>query len=112
MNDQEGYFRKHRDVSVYLMTAMVKGGIHNIVFASTAAVYGMPAKIPISESEPYAPVNAYGESKVMVEKLLDWFDRIHRLHSICLRYFNASRADPACRAGEDHAPATHPIPLT
>jgi UDP-glucose-4-epimerase GalE len=71
----------------------------------------MPKHIPISESEPYAPVNAYGESKVMVEKMLDWFDRIHGLRSVCLRYFNASGADPDGRAGEDHEPETHLIPL-
>jgi UDP-glucose 4-epimerase len=56
-------------------------------------------------------VNAYGESKVMVEKLLHWFDRIHGIRSVCLRYFNASGADPEVRAGEDHEPETHLIPL-
>ena len=83
----------------------------HIVFSSTAAVYGMPERIPIPETEPYAPVNVYGESKVMVEKLLHWFDVIHGLRSVCLRYFNASGADPAGRAGEDHEPETHLIPL-
>ena len=57
------------------------------------------------------PVNAYGESKVMVETMLDWFDRIHGMRSVCLRYFNASGADPKGRAGEDHDPETHLIPL-
>jgi UDP-glucose-4-epimerase GalE len=56
-------------------------------------------------------VNAYGESKVMVEKLLEWFDQIHGMRSVCLRYFNASGADPKGRAGEDHEPETHLIPL-
>ena len=56
-------------------------------------------------------MNAYGESKVMVEKLLDWFDQIHGMRSVCLRYFNASGADPKGRAGEDHEPETHLIPL-
>jgi UDP-glucose-4-epimerase GalE len=111
MKVPEVYFRNNVSGSLSLLTAMVKTGIRHIVFSSTAAVYGMAEKIPIPESEPYAPVNAYGESKVMVEKMLDWFDRIHGLRGICLRYFNASGADPACRAGEDHEPETHLIPL-
>jgi UDP-glucose 4-epimerase len=111
MKIPEVYFRNNTAGSLSLLTAMLKAGIRHIVFSSTAAVYGMPAHIPIPESEPYAPVNAYGESKVMVEKLLDWFDRIHDLRGVCLRYFNASGADPAGRAGEDHEPETHLIPL-
>jgi UDP-glucose-4-epimerase GalE len=90
---------------------MLKADIGKIVFSSTAAVYGMPENVPIPESEPRAPVNAYGESKVMVETLLEWFDRIHGVRSVCLRYFNASGADPKGRAGEDHEPETHLIPL-
>jgi UDP-glucose-4-epimerase GalE len=90
---------------------MVRTGIRNIVFSSTAAVYGMATKIPIPETEPYAPVNAYGETKVMVETMLHWFDQIHGVRNICLRYFNASGADAAGRAGESHEPETHLIPL-
>jgi UDP-glucose-4-epimerase GalE len=111
MKVPEVYFRNNTAGSLSLLTAMLKAGISNIVFSSTAAVYGMPAHVPISESEPYAPVNAYGESKVMVEKMLDWFDIIHGLRSVCLRYFNAAGADPDCRAGENHEPETHLIPL-
>jgi UDP-glucose 4-epimerase len=111
MQVPEIYFKNNTAGSLSLLTAMLQAGIGKIVFSSTAAVYGMPARVPIRESEPYAPVNAYGESKVMVEKLLDWFDRIHGMRSVCLRYFNASGADPAGRAGEDHEPETHLIPL-
>jgi UDP-glucose 4-epimerase len=111
MKVPEVYFKNNTSGSLSLLTAMLQAGIRHVVFSSTAAVYGMPARVPISESEPYAPVNAYGESKVMVEKLLDWFDQIHGLRSICLRYFNASGADPEGRAGEDHDPETHLIPL-
>ena len=111
MKIPEVYFRNNVAGSLSLLTAMVKTGIRNIVFSSTAAVYGMPVRMPIPESEPYAPVNAYGESKVMVEKLLYWFDQIHHMRSVCLRYFNAAGADPAGRAGEDHEPETHLIPL-
>ena len=111
MKIPEVYFRNNVAGSLSLLTAMIKTGIRSIVFSSTAAVYGMATKIPIPESEPYAPVNAYGETKVMVEQMLHWFDQIHGLKSVCLRYFNASGADPEGRAGEDHEPETHLIPL-
>lgn len=107
----EIYFQNNTAGSLSLFTAMVKAGVKNVVFSSTAAVYGMPSKNPIPEDLPYAPINAYGESKVMVEQLLRWFDEIHGLRSVCLRYFNASGADPEGRAGEDHDPETHLIPL-
>lgn len=111
MQAPEIYFRNNTAGSLSLLTAMLKAEIGKIVFSSTAAVYGMPEHVPIPETEPRAPVNAYGESKVMVETLLEWFDRIHGVRSICLRYFNASGADPQGRAGEDHEPETHLIPL-
>jgi UDP-glucose-4-epimerase GalE len=111
MKIPEVYFRNNVAGSISLLEAMARTGIKNIVFSSTAAVYGMPERIPIAETEPYAPVNAYGETKVMVEKLLDWFDRIHGIRSICLRYFNAAGGDPEGRAGEMHEPETHLIPL-
>jgi UDP-glucose-4-epimerase GalE len=111
MKVPEIYFRNNTAGSLSLLTAMLRAGIGKIVFSSTAAVYGMPERVPIPESAASAPVNAYGESKVMVEKLLDWFDRIHGMRSVCLRYFNASGADPKGRAGEDHDPETHLIPL-
>lgn len=111
MKTPEIYFQNNVTGSLSLLTAMVRAGVKRIVFSSTAAVYGMPERLPIVETEPYAPVNAYGESKVMVERLLHWFDQIYGLRSICLRYFNAAGADPAGRAGESHEPETHLIPL-
>jgi UDP-glucose 4-epimerase len=111
MQVPEVYFRNNTAGSLSLLTAMLRAGIGKIVFSSTAAVYGMPENVPISESEPRAPVNAYGDTKVMVERLLEWFDQIHGMRSVCLRYFNASGADPKGRAGEDHEPETHLIPL-
>jgi len=111
MKIPEVYFQNNVGGSLSLLTAMVRAGISRMVFSSTAAVYGMPERIPIVETEPYAPVNAYGESKVMVERLLHWFDQIHGIRSICLRYFNAAGADLAGRTGESHEPETHLIPL-
>jgi len=111
MQVPEVYFKNNTAGSLSLLTAMLRVGVGKIVFSSTAAVYGMPEHVPIPESEPRAPVNAYGETKVMVERLLEWFDQIHGMRSVCLRYFNASGADPNGRAGEDHEPETHLIPL-
>ena len=78
--------------------------------SSTAALFGVPNRIPIDEEETLAPVSAYGESKLMAERGLDWADRIHGLRSASLRYFNAAGADPGGRLGEDHDPETHLIP--
>jgi UDP-glucose-4-epimerase GalE len=85
--------------------------VKRLVFSSTAAVYGMPKTTPITEDFPYDPINPYGESKVMVEKMLRWFDSIHGLRSIALRYFNACGAEPDGCLGEEHEPETHLIPL-
>ena len=111
MKDPEAYFHNNVAGSLSLVTAMVQAGVKALVFSSTAAVYGMPATIPIPEGLPYAAVNPYGESKVMVETMLRWFDEIHGLRSICLRYFNASGAEEKLRVGERHEPETHLIPL-
>jgi UDP-glucose-4-epimerase GalE len=107
----ELYFANNVGGSLSLLTAMAEAGVRRLVFSSTAAVYGMPAASPITEDFPYAPINPYGESKVMVERLLHWFDSVHQLRSVCLRYFNASGADPRGRLGEEHEPETHLIPL-
>jgi UDP-glucose 4-epimerase len=111
MKKPEIYFDNNVAGSLSLFTAMVQTGVKYAVFSSTAAVYGMPQSSPIQEDFPYAPINPYGESKVMTEKILGWFDQLHGLRSVCLRYFNASGADPKGRAGERHDPETHLIPL-
>lgn len=111
MRRPEMYFQNNVGGSLSLLSAMVRTGVKNLVFSSTAAVYGMPETTPILETFPIAPVNPYGESKVMVETMLRWFDRIHGLRSVALRYFNASGADPEGRLGEEHEPETHLIPL-
>ena len=111
MREPERYFANNVGGSLSLLTAMVQTGVKRIVFSSTAAVYGDPPSSPILETFPIRAVNPYGESKVMVETLLRWFDQIHRLTSVCLRYFNASGADPKAALGEEHEPETHLIPL-
>jgi UDP-glucose-4-epimerase GalE len=107
----ELYFTNNTCGTLSLLTAMIQSGVRRLVFSSTAAVYGLPERVPIVEESPYAPINPYGESKVMVEKMLAWFDQIHSLRSVCLRYFNAAGADPDGRIGEEHDPETHLIPL-
>ena len=89
---------------------MLAHGIRQLVFSSTAAVYGQPKDIPIKETHPLHPTNAYGESKLMVERMLDWFHRAHGLRYACLRYFNA--AGSSAERGEDHRPESHLIPCT
>jgi UDP-glucose 4-epimerase len=111
MREPERYFANNVGGSLSLLTAMAQAGVKHIVFSSTAAVYGIPDATPIREDFPIRAVNPYGESKVMVETLLRWFDEIHHITSVCLRYFNASGADPEGHLGEEHEPETHLIPL-
>jgi UDP-glucose 4-epimerase len=94
-----------------LLEAMRAASVNKIVFSSTCATYGEPKTIPIPEEHPQNPINPYGMSKLMVEKLLADFDTAYGLKSVCFRYFNAAGADPEGRLGEDHSPETHLIPL-
>ena len=107
----ELYFTNNVSGSISLFTAMERAGIKRLVFSSTAAVYGTPSQVPITEEFPFAPVSPYGESKVMVEKILGWLDEFRGLRSIALRYFNACGAEPSSGLGEEHDPETHLIPL-
>jgi UDP-glucose-4-epimerase GalE len=111
MREPARYFGNNVGGSMELLAAMAEAGVRRMVFSSTAAVYGTPHASPIKEDFPIQPVSPYGESKVMVERLLRWFDEIHGLTSVCLRYFNASGADPEGQLGEEHDPETHLIPL-
>jgi UDP-glucose-4-epimerase GalE len=111
MVEPERYFVNNVAGSLSLLTAMLGADVKHIVFSSTAAVYGNPHEVPILETSPIQPVNPYGESKVMVETVLGWFDRIHHLTSVCLRYFNAAGSAPDGSLGEQHEPETHLIPL-
>src|SRR5688572_21591857 len=107
----ELYFTNNVSGSLSLLTAMERAGVSRIVFSSTAAVYGTPDRVPTAEHFRYAPVSPYGESKVMVEKILDWLDQYRSVRSVCLRYFNACGAEPGSGLGEEHEPETHLIPL-
>ena len=107
----ELYFANNVGGSVALFEAMLEAGVKRLVFSSTAAAYGIPKTVPIPETEAIAPINPYGESKVMVETILDWLDRYREFRSIRLRYFNACGSEPAAGLGERHDPETHLIPL-
>jgi UDP-arabinose 4-epimerase len=105
------YFRNNVGNTMRMLEAMRMLGVHRIVFSSTAAIYGTPDQIPIPESAPQRPVNPYGESKLMAERMLHWYGAAHGFTHAALRYFNAAGADPEGEIGEDHEPETHLIPL-
>lgn len=105
------YYKNNVANTLTLLEAMSSAGVKNLVFSSTCATYGIPNQIPISEDESQKPVNPYGRSKLMVERILQDVSAAHNLRSVCFRYFNAAGADPEGRLGEDHVPETHLIPL-
>lgn len=105
------YYRNNLVNTLTLLEAMLQAGVKNIVFSSTCATYGVPQQIPIPENHPQNPINPYGATKLMVERLLSDFDQAYGLRSVRFRYFNAAGADPQGRLGEDHDPETHLIPL-
>jgi UDP-arabinose 4-epimerase len=105
------YFANNVVNSLGLLEAMRETGVKTIVFSSTCATYGIPDTVPIREDMPQRPVNPYGESKLMVERMLHWQGQAHGLGHVALRYFNAAGADPEGETGEHHEPETHLIPL-
>lgn len=111
MREPMRYMAENLSNTLAVAEAAVKNGCRKFVLSSTAALFGFPERIPIDEEQRLGPVSPYGESKLMCERALDWADRIHGLRTASLRYFNAAGADPAGRAGEDHEPETHLIPL-
>jgi len=111
VREPEKYFHNNVAGTLNLLSAMRQAGVKNIVFSSTAAVYGDPENVPIPETAQLKPVSPYGESKLMVEKALGWLDQCSGLRHIILRYFNACGADAAAGIGEEHEPETHLIPL-
>lgn len=111
VSDPGKYYRNNVTGSLTVLEAMRDAGVGQFVFSSTCATYGVPQSAPISESHPQIPINPYGASKLMIERMLRDFDTAHGLRSISLRYFNAAGADPDGETGEDHEPETHLIPL-
>ena len=109
INPQKYYYNNVYG-TLNLLNAMLEFGVKKIVFSSTAAVYGEPCYTPIDENHQKNPINPYGNSKLMVEKILDDYDKAYGLKSVRLRYFNACGADSKSRIGEWHEPETHLIP--
>lgn len=105
------YYRNNVVATLILLEAMQAASINKFVFSSTCATYGVPKTVPIPEDHPQSPINPYGATKLMVERILADFDVAYGLKSVCFRYFNAAGADPTGLLGEDHDPETHLIPL-
>ncbi|MEK6744534.1 MAG: UDP-glucose 4-epimerase GalE [Nitrospirota bacterium] len=112
VRDPLKYYRNNAANTINLLSAMERYAVENIIFSSTAAVYGIPATVPISEIQPIRPINPYGQAKAMVEKVLEDASATGRLRYVSLRYFNAAGADPGGKIGERHVPESHLIPLT
>src|SRR6266516_5233330 len=108
MRDPSKYFRNNISNGLNLLDAMIATGVRQIIFSSTCAIFGPPDRLPIDETAPARPANPYGESKLAFEKILRWYDQVHGLKFVCLRYFNAAGATEDL--GEDHRPETHLIP--
>jgi UDP-glucose 4-epimerase len=109
MRFPERFFAVNTGGSATLLEALIRHGVERFVLSSTAAVYGEPERTPIEEDDPLLPTNAYGESKLLIERMLAWHHRIHGLEFAALRYFNAAGGTPD--RGERHDPETHLIPL-
>ncbi|MEJ2348075.1 MAG: UDP-glucose 4-epimerase GalE [Patescibacteria group bacterium] len=109
--DPGKYFHNNIIGAINLLNSMQKHGVDKIVFSSSAGVYGSPKKLPIKENDPKNPENPYGESKLMIERMLQWFDKAHNLRSVSIRYFNAAGAALDGSIGEDHPNESHIIPL-
>lgn len=105
------YYQNNVVGTLTLLEAMLAANVKKFVFSSTCATYGVPQEIPISEEHPQNPINPYGTTKLMVEKILADFDAAYDFRSVRFRYFNAAGADPSGLLGEDHNPETHLIPL-
>ncbi len=111
VQDPQKYYQNNVSNTLSLLQGMRDNGVNKFIFSSTAAVYGMPERIPILENDPKFPINPYGHSKHMVEQILQDYDQAYGLKSIRFRYFNAAGADPDTEIGEAHIPESHLIPL-
>ncbi|GMK42064.1 UDP-glucose 4-epimerase GalE [Paenibacillus sp. CCS19] len=111
MTNPGKYYHNNVYGTLCLLEAMNKNGVKRIVFSSTAATYGEPERVPIDEHDRTVPTNAYGETKLAMEKMMKWFDTAHGIRYVSLRYFNAAGAHASGKIGEDHSPETHLIPI-
>ncbi|RJR24368.1 UDP-glucose 4-epimerase GalE [Candidatus Microgenomates bacterium] len=111
MKEPAKYFENNLQGGLNLLEAMREGEVNKIVFSSTCAIYGYPDKLPVIEEESKKPVSVYGESKLMFETILRWYDQLFGIKNVCLRYFNASGDSLDGSIGEDHKPETHIIPI-
>jgi len=109
MTQPEDYFINTVQKGIELLEALRETGVRRIIFSSTAALFGNPQFSPITEEHPTTPINAYGRSKLMFEEMLHWYNLVHKLNYVCLRYFNAAGA--TADHGEHHRVETHLIPL-
>lgn len=105
------YFDNNVAGLIKLLEAMKEAGIKKLVFSSSAATYGIPDKMPIKETDSQKPINPYGESKLMMERIMHWADEAHGIKFVALRYFNVAGAWPDGSIGEDHNPETHLMPI-
>lgn len=105
------YFDNNTGGMITLLEAMHDNDVKNIVFSSTAATYGVPDEIPIKETDHQEPINPYGESKLLMEKIMHWTDVAYGIKFVALRYFNVAGAMPDGSIGEDHGPETHLVPI-
>ena len=111
VTDPAKYYRNNVIGTITLLEAMLAASVKQFVFSSTCATYGVPKEVPITEDHPQDPINPYGATKLMVERILADFSHAYGLKSVVFRYFNAAGADPTGLLGEDHNPETHLIPL-
>ncbi|MBD5429557.1 UDP-glucose 4-epimerase GalE [Lactobacillus sp.] len=110
VKDPLKYYDNNVSGMISLLKAMNDVGVKYLVFSSSAATYGIPEKLPITEDTPLNPINPYGETKMMMEKIMNWADKANGIKSIALRYFNVAGASSDGTIGEDHGPETHLIP--
>ncbi len=110
VKNPQKYYYNNVFGTLNLLNAMLNHNVKKIVFSSTAATYGEPEYVPIDEKHPQIPINPYGNTKLMVEKIMDDYDKAYGLKSVRLRYFNVAGADKDCNIGEFHEPETHLIP--
>ena len=110
VKNPQKYYMNNVGGTLNLLSAMLENDVKYIVFSSTAATYGEPEYIPIDENHPQNPINPYGQTKLMIEKIMDDYDKAYGLKSVRLRYFNVAGADSLSRVGEWHDPETHLIP--